>query len=236
MKRWVLACTLCFFALLAAPARGQDPPARPVLGEEVLAPWELPPAVAERLIEFYNAPQTIHFSGPSRVPAERTITGDVAVLGGPFTVAGRVEGDVLVINGDLELLPGAAVTGDVTVVGGRTSGVADASIGGEVVTYSELLRYRRRGDQLVYAGPLGRRGAGPADGEEWLAQRDFLITTGQSYNRVEGLPITFGPIIETSGSNPFRLRALGIYRTEAGLTLDLEEMGYYLRAEQFIGG
>lgn len=235
MKRWVLACTLCFFATCVAPARAQDPPARPA-GEEILARWELPPALAERLIEFYNAPQTIHFSGPSRVPVERTVVGDVAVLGGPFTVAGRVEGDVLVINGDLELLPGATVTGDVTVVGGGTSGLEDASIGGETVTYSELLRYRRRGDQLVYAGPLGRRGARPEDGTGWLARRDFLITTGQSYNRVEGLPITFGPVIETSGSNPFRLRALGIYRTEAGLTLDLEEMGYYVRAEQFIGG
>lgn len=236
MKRWVLACTLCCFVFTAAPVRGQDPPARPAPGEEVLAPWELPPAVAERLIEFYNAPQTIHFSGPSRVPAERTITGDVAVLGGPFTIAGRVEGDVLVINGDLELLPGGAVTGGVTVVGGRTSGLEDASIDGEVVTYSELLRYRQRGDQLVYAGPLGRRGAGPADGEGWLAQRDFLITTGQSYNRVEGLPITFGPVIETRSANPLRLRALGIYRTEAGLSLDLDDMGYYVRAEQFLGG
>lgn len=237
MKRWVLSCTLCLFAVAAAPARGQDPPVRPLPAEETLAAWELPPEVAERLIEFYNAPQTIHFSGPSRVPAERTITGDVAVLGGPFIIAGRLEGDVLVINGDLDLLPSAVVTGDITVVGGATSGVEDASIGGEVVTYSELLRYRRRGDLLVYAGQR-RRGADPGAGEATgrLERRDFLITTGQSYNRVEGLPITFGPVIETRSANPLRLRALAIYRTEAGLSLDLDEMGYYVRAEQFLGG
>jgi hypothetical protein len=62
------------------------------------------------------------------------------------------------------------------------------------------------------------------------------VTSGRSYNRVEGLPITFGPRIETGGSNPFRLHALAIYRTESGFTLNTDRMGYLVRAEQFLGG
>src|SRR5690606_3200892 len=65
---------------------------------------------------------------------------------------------------------------------------------------------------------------------------DFLNATGRSDNRVAGLPTTFGPRIEAAGPNPLRVHALAIYRTEAGFTLDTERMGYYVRAEQLLGG
>lgn len=70
---------------------------------------------------------------------------------------------------------------------------------------------------------------------EW-GRSDFLIATGDSYNRVEGLPITFGPRVRTAGSNPLRLHALAIYRTESGIRFDTDDLGYYVRAEQFLGG
>jgi hypothetical protein len=53
---------------------------------------------------------------------------------------------------------------------------------------------------------------------------------------VEGLPITFGPAVETEGHNPLRLRAMGIFRTEAGPELGPERWGYDARIEQFVGG
>jgi hypothetical protein len=74
------------------------------------------------------------------------------------------------------------------------------------------------------------------DGETSGGQSDFLITTGKSYNRVEGLPVAFGPRIWTAGANPFRLEALAVYRTESGLKVDPEEMGYFVRADQYVGG
>jgi hypothetical protein len=67
-------------------------------------------------------------------------------------------------------------------------------------------------------------------------QSDFLLTTGKSYNRVEGLPIAFGPRIRTEGANPFRLEALAVYRTESGAKLDPDEMGYFVRADKYLGG
>jgi hypothetical protein len=51
---------------------------------------------------------------------------------------------------------------------------------------------------------------------------------------VEGLPILFGPVLETAGPAPLRLEAFGIWRTESGGTLDTDRMGYQVRAEQFL--
>lgn len=59
---------------------------------------------------------------------------------------------------------------------------------------------------------------------------------GPSYNRVEGLPLMFGPVVQTAGPNPFRVEALAIWRTEAGASLDTDRMGYQVKAQQFFGG
>ena len=244
---------------VAAPARAQDPlPARPGA-----AP--LPAAVAKRVTDFVNAPGTIHLGGGARIPAERTVGGDVAVLEGALEVAGRVEGDVVVVNGDLTLSPGAAVTGSVTVVGGSVRGEQAARVGGEIVAYAGRVDYRREGGRIAGLEPRAGGRAAEDDGwrvveedpderpvareDDWddpdgqelsLRRRDgraeFIVATGQSYNRVEGLPITFGPVFETSGSNPFRLRVMGTYRTEESTTLDPDRWGFEARAEQFVGG
>jgi hypothetical protein len=91
-------------------------------------------------------------------------------------------------------------------------------------------RERDRGDDWDEGWSV-RRGLNRSSG-----RADFIIATGQSYNRVEGLPITFGPLLETGGHNPLRLRAFGIFRTEAGPELGPERWGYEARAEQFVGG
>jgi surface antigen Omp85-like protein len=233
MRRTLAPVLAALLAAAAVPALAQDTIPRRV---EAAA---LPPHVADRIIDFFNDPETIHFTGATRIPAERTVGGDVAVLDAPLTVAGRIDGDVVVINGDLELLDGAAITGDVIVVGGAVTGDDLATVGGELVAYSEPLEYRRRGDRIA-----ARRRDHDDDEGEWVIERngrregraDFVVATGQSYNRVEGLPITFGPVLETAGSNPFRLRAMGIYRTETGPVLQPDRWGYEVKAEQFLGG
>ncbi len=206
---------------------------------------DLPPEVAREVTDFFNNPGTIHFSGRTRIPAERIVDGDVAVLGGPVTVAGQIRGRIVVINGDVELLRGASISGGLTVVGGSVSGLADARVGGEAVAYGERLRYRRDNSERIVLTERQRRApvreetgreTREQDRDTRWGRSDFLITTGQSYNRVEGLPITFGPRIETAGSNPLRVRALAIYRTEAGWTLNPDRLGYHVSAEQFLGG
>ncbi|HEX8695593.1 MAG TPA: polymer-forming cytoskeletal protein [Longimicrobium sp.] len=257
-----LLLTLLLPALPAA-ARAQDTIPR----AEALR--RLPPGIAERVVGLYNDPGTVRLTGPARIAAGSTVTGDVAVLDGSLVVAGRVRGDVVVINGDLELRDGAEVTGDVTVVGGAATGFERARVGGELLAYAERLDYVRRGER-IYADvdrPDGRdagrdagRNAGrdeearedearrggdweEADDDGWTIERrsrrgraDFIVATGNAYNRVEGLPITFGPVFETAGSNPFRLRIMGIFRTETGPELGPERWGFEARAEQFLGG
>lgn len=212
---------------LAPPAWAQE--------QRAVSEMDLPRAVAEEVVEFFNRPTTIHFRGASRVPASRVIVGDVAVLGGPFTVAGRIQGHLVVVNGDLEFEAGAAVEGDVTVVGGSVRGANAATLTGTLTVYEGALRYMHRGDRIRYVGTRRRdRGRLVHDlgfGRSWITVR-----SSSSYNRVEGLPVMFGPIIETDGGNPMRVEAFGIWRTESGLNFDTDRMGYLVRMEQFLGG
>ncbi|HEX8244172.1 MAG TPA: hypothetical protein VF541_11765 [Longimicrobium sp.] len=239
----------------------------------------LTPDAARRVTALYNDPATLHLGAEARISAQGAITGNVAVLDGDLVVAGRVEGDVVVINGSAALEDGAVVTGTVTVVGGTLRRDGRARVGGEMVAYRERMDYLRRGGriyadlgQAVPAEPEPRVAAAEPDtvrdaerpwsedtvparaprerarvddwDEGWSVRRgrggqgraDFIVATGQSYNRVEGLPITFGPLLETGGRNPLRVRAMGVFRTEAGPELGPERWGYEARMEQFFGG
>lgn len=227
---------LCWLLLIAAaapdPVRGQD---RPPTAADTVGALDLPEGVAATVVDVLNDPARKQFRGPTRLAAGEVLRGDVAVLHGPYEVLGRVEGSVMVVNGDLRLRPGAAVTGDILVVGGSIVGADAAEVRGEIRTYAGRLAYREEGGRIVRVpapGVDGRTGRG----ELGLGRSDFLISTGRSYNRIEGLPITFGPRIQTEGSNPLRVHALAIYRTATGFSLDPERMGFYVRAEQFLGG
>jgi hypothetical protein len=195
---------------------------------------DLPRWVAEDVINFFNDPSTFHFTGRTRIPSTRVIEGNVAVLGGPFTLAGEVDGDLVVVNGDLVMETGGVVTGNVLVVGGRALGQDLGEIGGNLRVFDDPLRYVQRGEQIAAAGrPAEREGFGPDF--TWGDAR-LIIKSGQNYNRTEGLPVMFGPSIRTAGSNPFRLDLFAIWRTDVGFDFNEEDLGYSLRAEQSLGG
>jgi hypothetical protein len=67
--------------------------------------------------------------GPRTVPAGTTVHGPVVALG-PIDVAGRVEGSVVSLAGDVTVAKGGAVTGDAVSVGGRV--VVEGEVGGEM--------------------------------------------------------------------------------------------------------
>ena len=229
----------------ALPAWAQDTtitirPTRRGLVEQRLLVRQLPRDVADEVVRFFNAEQTVRFSGQTRVPAARGVDGDVAVLGGPVTVAGRIAGSLLVVNGDLYFAPGAVVSGDVTVVGGVIEGATQAEIVGEIRSYRDPLRYRRVGADIAYAP---RREIAPS----WLKRRDdgitgnrtgFLVAFGGIYNRVEGLPIVFGPDADLRLASDARLQleARGIFRTAGDISLAKGDFGYRGRAELVLGG
>ncbi len=209
--------------LLAGPLSGQ---------ERTIEEENLPPDVGDRVISFFNDTATARIEGGGRIPSGSTLEGDVAVLGS-LSLGGTVAGDLAVVNGDLLLLPSARVTGNVTVVGGTLEGGAAADIGGTLATYDQRLRFARTEGRLerIEAGERSDEGFSPSLG---FGRSRFTIRAGTNYNRVEGLPVMFGPIIETASSNPFRLEALAVWRTVDGFTLD--DLGYRITLEQYLGG
>lgn len=225
-SRWREALLLVA-ALAAAAVTGVDAQDAPAFAE-------LPDSVAQRVIAFYNAPGTSRLSGETRIAVGSELAGSLAVLGGPVTVAGRVEGDVVVINGDLRLTPDAIVSGTVTVVGGNIDAQEGASVGGRTTHYREPLRFRHRGEELVHApAPATELSAGR---EFAFGRTDVVVRMRGAYNRVEGLPIAVGPRLGLGHSNPTLLEGLVIYRSSSGLRIDPDELGYAARAEQFLGG
>ncbi len=221
---------LVLFLLLASPGHAQ---------EEVLTRRSLPRSVADRVVDYYNAETTIRFTGNTNIPAGSRIIGDVAVLGGHFALEGVVEGSVTVINGDLILGEESAVSGNVLVVGGRLTEAEGSRVEGSRTVYRDALRYARRGrrgDRISYTGPTNRTGRGSLVPTLGFGSSRITVKAGTNYNRVEGLPVLVGPLLESGGDNPFKLEALGIWRTDTGLDIETDELGYVVEASQAFGG
>jgi hypothetical protein len=200
---------------------------------------ELPRDVVDEVVRFYNGEHTVRFSGQTRIPAARGVDGDVAVLGGPVTLGGHVSGSLMVVNGDLTFETGAVVSGDVTVVGGSIIAADRAAIAGEIRSYRDPLRYRRVGEDIAFSPrrqfrPSWLNRSGSLSGN----RTGFDVSLGGSYNRVEGLPLVFGPDADLRLAADARLQvdARGIFRTAGDWSLQRGDFGYRSRAELVLGG
>ena len=198
----------------------------------------LPRIVAEEVVRFYNDTATTRLVGRTRLPSGNEWRGNVAVRNGPVFIAGRVQGTLVVINGDLVFEPGGAITGDVIVVGGTIDTTAQPKITGELRQYREPLLYRlhNEGDQLEYAPNLRRRLPSASARVSWGSadsRSSLTIATGGTFNRVEGLPIVFGPLFDWRLQQSFRLRidALGVFRSAGDLSDKRSDLGYMFRSE-----
>ncbi|MGH7529039.1 MAG: hypothetical protein ACREMN_01510 [Gemmatimonadales bacterium] len=203
-----------------------------------LQPRALPRAVAEEVVALYNASTTTRLVGRTRLPQGNEWRGTVAVRNGPVLVGGRIQGTLVVINGDASLDRGATVTGDLIVVGGIAEVPGEAMVGGAVRAYREPLLYRLRneGDEMVYAPNLRRRLWNPGASVSWGeadSRSTLTIATGGTFNRVEGLPIVFGPLFDWKLRQNFRLRldGLGVFRSAGDLSDKRSDLGYMVRAE-----
>ena len=243
MRSFALTALAALALAAPAAARAQDPGA-------------LPADLAHRVNEILNGAETRRYEGDAAIEAGDVVEGDVAVLDGDLQLAGRVDGDLVIVNGSVALGADAAVTGDVIVVGGDIRGQEEASVTGEIVIFAEPVSHCRRADRVDVTGVCGALAdadapgapmevgidAGIEDAEEGeevdedRGRAQFVVAAGRSYNRVEGLPIKLGPAVETAGRNPLRARAMAIFRTENGPDLGPGQWGYDARLEQFLGG
>jgi hypothetical protein len=223
-----LAPLLLLAALAGAPslaAQVRDTLARDTTG----AVRGLPREVADRAYARYNAPAALRASGTLVVPAEQTVTGDVAVLEGPLTVSGHVTGDVVVVNGDVSLRDGARIDGALFVVGGVVESQRGAVVAGGIEQHLEPLDYELAGERLVPA-----RGSGELEQRMRRLLRRYerstsriRLTTDGAYNRVEGLAILLGPQLRLRrGWGRVRAEAYGIMRTADQLAWDSDNIGH----------
>lgn len=115
--RLVLLATLMF----APPLAAQDPVgidfSRPAADSSRRR--EIPDSVLVRAMAHYNDPSTTRVSGNVELPLGNVWRGTQALHRGQLRIDGRVEGDLLVINGDVRITGSGVVTGSVTVLGGR---------------------------------------------------------------------------------------------------------------------
>jgi hypothetical protein len=215
-----------------------------ILASVLLLAIAVPAVAQERAIRSANLPRDLEweilrmydghaerYDGPATIGRLEVVRGDVAVMGGPFRIAGRVMGNVAMVDGDVIIEEGGSVTGDITVIGGEVRMADDVDVRGTITTYATSSR-RYEDDE--------DRWDDWDDRDRWEPRRSsrgfsrLTLRTGASYNRVEGLPLMFGPVLQTEGRNPLRLEALAIWRSEAGASLDTDRMGYQVRAEQFM--
>lgn len=197
--------------------------------------------LVRRAIALYNDSSTARMVGSFHLPAGSDHRGPIALFRGNLRVSGRIDGNVTVINGDLIVGPGGEVAGNAFVVGGRIL-VRDGAILGTQEASEGYASVRRTGSGLLELRP-GRRPLG-----EIAAARTRLTTgrltttigleTGRTYNRVEGLPILFGPTLMAVGPSGVesQLDLRGIFRPATDRTTQRDDLGFIATGEVRGGG
>lgn len=126
------------------------------------------------------------------VAADDTVRTSLLVLEATVRLAGRVEGDVYVVSGDLFLRPGARIRGDVVVLGGGFYSSSRAEVDGGTAYRPELLLRvvpRDGGYEILHVEE--RQEAVDLDG---LA--GFHLPT---YRRVDGWTFGWGGTVRATG-------------------------------------
>ncbi len=213
-RAWI---ALAMVAASAGGLRAQDAP--------IPLPEEVPAELAESVLAWFNDPAALRLEGRAVVPEGTELAAPIALLRGEFVVRGTVRGDVVLLDADLRLEDDGRIEGDVLIVGGRMREGDEEAIAGQLTQFAQTFRWAREGEVLVAATPTLRA----QRGIRLLGSR-IRVLAGTNYNRIEGLPVLFGPLIESSGENPVVAEGLITFRTETGFTDD--ERGFRLRLER----
>ncbi len=195
-----------------------------------------PAELITELIAFYNDSATTRMLGDVTLPAGTRLEGKLALYRGSLRIAGRVDGPVSVANGTLYLLPGATVAGDILVVGGRLIRSEQVEHVGRERVYWDAAPVVRTPDGLLALRerrrPLRDLATARTTFQSGKLRTTLSLGTGGTYNRIEGLPVLFGPLFEIKPSprSYARIDLRGILRT-AGESEDRSDFGYVARAD-----
>ena len=179
MKRLALAAVLA-----GAPAAGLPAPAS---GQEVWLAEEPRSEAQAALAAFLEAGGFAVWTRDTVLARGDTVPGAVLLLEGTARIAGRIEGDLYAVDGDLFLRSGASIAGDLFVLGGGFYDSEMAEVGG-AITYrpNEPLRVRpaRGGFEIISE-------VEPEPAFELDGTYGFHLPT---YDRVSGLSIPVGAL------------------------------------------
>ncbi|HEV8355734.1 MAG TPA: hypothetical protein VGQ17_03105 [Gemmatimonadales bacterium] len=231
---------LAGLGVMAARVAAQD--SVQVIRPEARAPdttagARLPADVLAEVLGAWNDSLTTRVVGNLLFPEGTRFTGPLAVFRGNLRVSGELVGRVTVINGDLVVDPGGSVTGSVLVVGGRIQVRPGGILAGRRRSFPQPALLYRTGAGLLAVREPARRLGDLASARARLTAGRFRTTlsveTGRTYNRVEGLPIVFGPSVVREGlpNVEGRLDLRGIGWTAPDRTDRRASFGYSGRLE-----
>ncbi|MBM4186950.1 MAG: hypothetical protein FJ206_06525 [Gemmatimonadetes bacterium] len=213
----------------------------PATGDTARGP-SIAPEVVERVLAWYNDSTTLRFNGSTVVPAGSRLVGRVAVYRGTLRVLGRIEGPVAVINGDLVVGAGGTVVGDVLVVGGVIDVRRGGALEGEVTSYEAAAPVARLPTGLLTQSErrraLGEIASAQASFRTGRVNTTLTLETGRTYNRIEGLPIVFGPSLTVLGTTNVdaRFDLRGTFRPVSDQTRLRDAVGFAASTELAGGG
>jgi hypothetical protein len=240
-SRWLLAGWVALAVGRPAGAAAQDTLViRPSVDADSALAGSLPPEVVREAIAVFNDSTTTRFTGSITLPANARLAGRIAVFRGNLRVHGRIEGEVTVINGDLIVASGGVVAGDVLVPGGRIEVRPGGTLAGERRSHEGFASVYRTASGLLAVReprkPLGELAAARASFTTGRILTTLSLETGRTYNRVEGLPIVFGPTFTVIGQSTAdaRVDLRGIFRPATDRTKLRDNLGFQVTAE--LGG
>jgi hypothetical protein len=211
--------------LLGAPLSAQE------RGEARFGP--LSGEISTRAISAWNDSANTRVRGRHTVSPNDTVQGSLVVLDGPVILAGLVLGDVITINANVRVDSTAQVRGALLVVGGVLTGRQRGQVDGDLQVWRSALAYREEDGRFVADDDETLR----SRYERWRARSttdwsDLFVSSGHTYNRVEGLSIVAGPRLQFNrATSRVTLEALGIFRTGDRLAWERENLGHRLLAE-----
>ncbi|MDQ6827325.1 MAG: hypothetical protein M3081_00485 [Gemmatimonadota bacterium] len=205
LHRWLIVAAAACLATVSKVASAQEPTVvirGPVRGR-----------AATILSEALAKPHHIIVGNGQRVDLRRdtTYTTTVIVLGARTTVASTVNGDIIVVNGDLFLHPGAVIHGRAVAIGAGAYNSALAKVDGGGESFSDAA-------WEVSSTPTGIELLDVGMRAEPVALVVFPLAYGfriPEYNRVDGLVIPFGPRVNLLGGRA-TIDPIVTYRSNLG--------------------
>ncbi|MDZ7269716.1 MAG: outer membrane protein assembly factor [candidate division KSB1 bacterium] len=122
--------------------------------------------------------EAIRRFGDFELAATDSLTGDVVVAGGDVVIAGKLQGTLLVVCGNITLTSTAQVTGDVVAVAGRVKRFAGSRIDGDQIEASPPAQRESKRERLREWNRRHRRFTTSVDMELRYTRVDGLYLGG----------------------------------------------------------